>query len=386
MTGAIYRDPTRRTWFFVIDLPAAGGRRRQMWRRGFPTKKAAAEALAVVAAEQARGTFVRPSRVTVHRFLADEWLPAKAAALKPSTAAAYRQMIESYIAPRIGDLPLAKVDGSVLNALYADLLANGRTGASGRIGGLSPKTVRNVHGVLHRAFKDAVRWRRLAVNPCDAADQPRRAGPEMRVWTPSELGRFIAATEHDRLGAVWRLLATTGLRRGELAGLRWSDVDLSAGRLTIRQTMTMVDGRPQVGTPKSTAGARSVALDASTVAALRAWKRRQAEERLAMGAGWQDSAGLVVTEPDGSPVHPQVLSRRFTATSKRAGLPAIRLHDVRHSYATAALGAGVGVKVLSQRLGHADVGVTLRVYAHVLPGDDEAAAETVAAVLSGENC
>lgn len=146
--------------------------------------------------------------------------------------------------------------------------------------------------------------------------------------------------------------------------------------------MTMVGDRPEVGTPKSAAGSRRVALDAATMAALRAWKAEQAAERLLMGAGWQGGHDLVATEPDGSAIHPQVFSRRFAAVVKRVGLPPIRLHDVRHSYATAALAAGVPVKVLSKRLGHADIAVTLRVYAHVMPGDDEAAAELVAAALA----
>ncbi len=144
----------------------------------------------------------------------------------------------------------------------------------------------------------------------------------------------------------------------------------------------MVGDRPEVGTPKSKAGSRRISIDAGTVTALKAWKRAHTQERLLTGSGWRGGHGLVVTEPDGSAVHPQVLSRRFAAIVKRAGLPAIRLHDVRHSYATAALAAGVPVKVLSQRLGHADIAVTLRVYAHVLPGDDAAAAELVAAALT----
>ena len=141
-------------------------------------------------------------------------------------------------------------------------------------------------------------------------------------------------------------------------------------------------GTPTLGTPKSAAGVRSIALDTGTVAALRRWRRAQAAERLVMAQDW-GSGDLVVTEPDGTPVHPRALSRRFLAIAGQAGLPKIRLHDVRHSYATAALRAGMPVKELSQRLGHADISVTLRVYAHVLPGDDETAAALVAAAITG---
>ncbi len=210
--------------------------------------------------------------------------------------------------------------------------------------------------------------------------EPRRALDGL-AWSAAQLGRFIEATASEREAAWWRLLATTGMRRGELLGLRWADVDLDAGRLTIRQTVTMVGNSPAQGTPKSRAGLRMVALDAGTVAVLRAWLA-QAAERLVMGAGWQ-GGDMLVTEADGSAVHPQVFTRRFGVLTRRAGLPTIRLHDVRHSYATAALGAGVPVKVLSQRIGHADVAVTLRVYAHVLPGDDEAAAALAATAITG---
>jgi integrase len=380
----VKRDATRGTWSFVIDLPAVAGKRQQMYRRGYATKKEAQTAETQQLAEIARGTFVRPARVTVERYLVDEWLPAKVSTLKPSTAASYALMTNSYVVPFIGGAELSKVDGAMLNALYAKLLTEGRRGRSGQAGtGLSPKSVRNVHGMLHRAFKDAVRWRRVAVNPVDAADQPRRVSPEMSVWTAEQIRRFVDHAADDRFGAVWRLFALTGMRRGEVLGLRWSDVDLDASRLSIRQTVVEMSTGIVVGTPKSSAGVRTIALDPATVAALRRWRKVQLEERMLMGEGWQDGDDRVATEPDGSAVHPNTLSRRFKMMTKDAALPAIRLHDVRHSYATAALSSGVNVKVVSKRLGHADIAVTLRVYAHVLPGDDEAAASAVAAFIDG---
>lgn len=383
MSGSIRRDVERGTWLFVVDTTRPDGTRSQMRRRGFATKKQASEAMAAVVSDQARGSFVRPSRTTLRDFLMNEWLPAKLPTLKPSTAASYRQMISSYVVPHVGALELSKIDGGVLNTLYGILLENGRTGASGRSGGLAPKTVRNLHGMLHHAFKDAVRWRRLGLNPCDAADQPRKNEPEMKVWSGEQIRTFMASLEGDRLASIWHLLLTTGMRRGELLGLRWSDLDLASGRLTIRSTMTMVDGVPQAGTPKTKTSSRTVSIDPRTAAGLKGWKKIQTAERLLMGSGWLDTAGVVVTEPDGSPVHPQVFSRRFKAHAARAGLPEVRLHDTRHSYATAALTAGVPVKVLSQRLGHADIGVTLKIYAHVMPGDDEAAAVLAANAIMG---
>lgn len=384
MSGTVKRDEDRGTWYFVVDLTAPDGRRRQLRRRGFPTKKAAAAALAEVVADQHRGTFVRPTRTTVGAYLLEEWLPAKLHTLKPSTTDAYEQLIRAYVVPAIGATPLAQIDGAALTSLYGELLATGRRGRSGAPGSpLAPKTVRNLHGMLHRALADAVKWRKLMANPADAADQPRKQTPEQQAWTGNELRRFVEAVSTDRCASLWRLLATTGMRRGELLGLRWQDVDLDTGTVTVRHTMTMVAGRPAVGTPKTNAGVRRIALDTGTTSALRGWRKQQNADRLLMGSGWQDTLGLICTEADGTPIHPQVMSRRFRAIVAAAGLPAIRFHDVRHTYATAALAAGVPVKVLSSRLGHADVSVTLRIYAHVMPGDDEAAATLVAAQIFG---
>ena len=230
----------------------------------------------------------------------------------------------------------------MLNALYATLLAEGRTETRCGLGaGLAPKTVRNVHGVLARAFRDAVRWGRVHQNPCDAADPPRGAAPEMKAWTSDELRAFTSATSTHRWAGVWAMMATTGMRRGEVLGLRWSDVDLKAGTVTIRSTRIRYGTTIATSTPKTARGNRTIAIGPATVAALKAWKRQQAEERLLMGAGWQDTAGLVVTVGDGSAPNPEAFSNLFHNLVKRAELRPIRLHDLRHSYATAALAAGV---------------------------------------------
>lgn len=381
--ASVKRDGPRGPWYFVVDVATTDGQRRQVRRRGFQTKKDAEAALAELVTEHQRGTFVRPTRRTVATYLLDDWLPTRERlkGLKPSTVDAYKQLITAYVVPTIGALPLSRVDGATLTALYGELLTNGRRGRSGAPGSaLSVKTVRNLHGVLHRAFRDAVKQRLLSSNPADSADQPGKHTPEQRAWSSVDLDAFIDAASSDRCGPLWHLLAMTGMRRGELLGLRWSDIDLDARTITVRQTMTMVAGRPVVGTPKTDAGKRRITVDSDTVAALRAWRKQQNADRLLMGSGWPDS-GLVCTEADGTPIHPQVMSRRFAAIVAAAGLPAIRLHDVRHSYATAALAAGVPIKTLSQRLGHADVTVTLRIYAHVMPGDDEDAADLTAAFI-----
>jgi integrase len=221
------------------------------------------------------------------------------------------------------------------HAFYRSLLDHGRRGG----GGLAAKTVRNVHGELHAALRDAARWGHVARNVAASADLPKGTAPEMRVWSPAQLRAFLYHARQDRLYAAWLLSATTGTRRGEVAGLRWPDVDLEAGRVSPRRPRVAVNYEVHVSEPKTAKGRRSLALDPATVTALRQHRARQAEERLAVGPRWHDSS-LVFTWPDGRPIHPQRLSTWFEQVARAAGLPRIRLHDVRHSYATAALAAG----------------------------------------------
>lgn len=376
------KNPTTGKWEFVVDTKGVNGRRQQIRRRGFATKRAARAALTAIKHDRDSGTFIRPTKVTLGRFLLDEWLPAKRSGLRASTVNSYERAIALYIVPTLGDVPLGDVDGAMLNALYARLLEEGRGRARrGGGAGLSPKTVRNIHGVLAKAFHDAVRWNRVLRNPCHAADPPKGTSPEMRSWTSDEIRAFIAATSTHRWAGVWALLATTGMRRGEALGLRWRDLDLDAGRVTIQSTRVRFANRVERSTPKTARGNRTITVGPATVAALRAWRKQQASDRLLMGAGWQNGDDLVVTIADGSAPNPEAFSNLFAKLVKRAGLPPIRLHDLRHSYASAALRDGVPVKVVSQRIGHADVGVTLKVYAHVLPGDDEAAAHAADGLL-----
>jgi len=173
------------------------------------------------------------------------------------------------------------------------------------------------------------------------------------------------------------------MRRGEALGLRWADVDLDDGRAAIRQTVIAVNHQPVVGTPKTTKGRRTVRLDTATVATLREHRKRQAAERLLMGTGWTDH-GLVFCRVDGGLLHPERFSRSIGDRVRQLGLPRIRLHDLRHGWATMALGAGVHPKVVQERLGHANIGVTLDVYSHVTAGLHDDAAERVTGLVLGD--
>ena len=275
-------------------------------------------------------------------------------------------------------MELQQLNAAHLNRLYAELLQSGRVRTEG---GLSPTSVRRIHAMLRKALKDAIRWGLAERNAAELADPPstkviqaaRRRS--MRTWSEEDLRRFLAHTREHELGPVWLFAASTGVRRSELLGVRWSDIDLRAVIVTIRQTvLNSEDGHRPEEDQKTVASARTIHLDRRTVAMLRAHRAVQAKTRLAAGAGWEDN-DLVFTRLNGGWWNPDSISSAFRRAVKAAGVPVIRLHDVRHTHASLLLKAGVNPKVVSERLGHSSVAFTLDTYAHVMPGMQPEAAE-----------
>ncbi|CAN5732609.1 site-specific integrase [soil metagenome] len=368
--GSVFRSGSG--WGYVIDVGGSGDR-KQRRRKGYRTKRAALAALAEMQTSLQRGDYVEPIRMTLAEFLVDEWLPAVASTVRASTLASYRLHVERYIVPRVGGRRLQEITGAVLNGLYAELLA----------GGLAPGTVRKTHTVLRRALRDAVRWGRTRLNAAVNADPPKQPGAgswTVTTWTAAELSAFLEQRSEDRLYALWHVLASTGMRRGEVAGLRWTDVDLDVARLSIRQARLSIRYEIEVEEPKSARSRRSIALDVETVQVLRAWRAAQLRERLEWGPAWTDS-GLVFTREDGVGLHPDRISKLFDSLVARSGLPRIRLHDLRHTHATLALQVGVHPKVVSERLGHSSISLTLDTYSHAVPALQAEAAESVANLL-----
>jgi integrase len=379
MRGSVVKRGNSYSVVVELDRDPITGKRQQKWHSGYRTKKDAERALTELLAAKDKGTYLEPTKETFNIFM-PLWLAAIKPTIRPSTHYSSSRNLQLHVLPQLGSVQLRRIDAGILNGLYAALLADGRKDHAG--GGLSPRTVRYVHTILHRALKDAVKWGRLARNPADAADPPKAAEsrPESTTWTADQLRTFLERTRGSRYWAAYLLLATTGLRRGECLGLRWQDFDLDAGRASIRQTVIAIRHTVMLGTPKTAKGRRTVTLDSGTVAALREHRRGQAAERLLMGAGWTDN-DLVFCHPDGTMLHPERFSRGFTEWVQKIGLPRIRLHDLRHGWATLALQAGVHPKVVQERLGHANIAITLDTYSHVVAGLHEDAAEQVAALF-----
>ncbi|MGY1722285.1 tyrosine-type recombinase/integrase [Blastococcus sp. SYSU DS0533] len=376
---------------FLIKFTAQrpDGTKRVVLKRGFKTRRDAAAALRAEVRKAEVGEWIEPSKQRLDAYLA-EWI--QGLRLSPSTLASYRKNIRLHIDPYLGAQSVARLTGPGVDAWMRTLEGSGR--ADGQ-GGLSARTVRYVYTILRSALSDAVKQGRLSVNPTDRSTPPSPSEarpPEMQAWTAAELGRFLGWAEgyDEDLAMGWRLLAATGMRRGEALALRWRDVDLDAGRLAVRRSVGVVKtkgaGERLVEGPTKTGRSRVVDLDAGTVAALRAY--RAARGLLALDLV-RDSA-LVLGNLDGTHRHPERFSRRFSGQVVQARkalgeerLPVIRLHDLRHTHATLLLADGVPVKVVSERLGHASATITLTVYQHVHPGMGREAADRFAALLEG---
>lgn len=391
--GGISAYPTVKGERYLIKYraPAADGLgTRQVLRRGFPTRKAAAEALRAALADLDKGVHVAPARLTLGAYLDGTWLPALR--VKPSTEASYRKNCRLHVIPHLGAVPLTGLTGQRITALYRKLETEGRVDGAG---GLSARTVRYVHTILHRALRDAVEDGLLAVNPADKAKPPstvQAKAPELHYWTPGQLAGFLAWSkkDDDELLAAWHVLAMTGMRRGELLGLRWVDVDFDGARISIRRSAVLVKNYGsgesiEIGPPKS-GKARVVDIDPRTVAVLKAHRAALAGVDLR----WAREDAYVVPAMDGGVRHPERFSRSFGARVARAtkqlgadAPPTIRLHDLRHTHATILLLAGEHPKVVQERLGHATISITLDTYSHVIPTMQRQAATRFASAVFG---
>lgn len=375
--GSIIKRNGRYGYRADLGPDPSTGKRRQLSKQGFRTKREAETALGELLSGVLVGSVVSPKDLLLGDYL-DEWMEGERQRLKVTTWESYRVAVER-IRVNIGALRLQGLTPRHVKKLYTDLSRSG--GKAGR--SLAPKSVRNTHIVLRKALADAERLELIPRNPAAVVSPPTSDRPEQSTWSAQDVQDFFAAVAEDRLKALWILLATTGMRRGEALGLRWKDLDLDNAELRIIQTLTTARHRPIIQTPKTKRSRRVLYLDRWTVAELKKHRRRQREEQLKAGPGWHPDCDLVFRTEDGSPTHPDKITRRFRTLSKEAGLDSIRLHDLRHTYATLALKSDVHPKIVSERLGHATVGITLDLYSHVTPALGRDAADVVAEKLFG---
>jgi integrase len=349
-------------WAIILDQrdPATGKRKRR-WHTFTGTKRTAQIECARLISEIQRGTYLEQNKITVAQFL-DRWLADVKARVSPKTYERYEQVCRKNIAPLLGAVPLSKLKPAQISEAYAKALATGRRK---RTGGLSPRTVHHMHVILKGALAQAVKWEMLVRNPAAAVDPPKVVRTTMQTYDLGQTAELIEAVRRKRMFIPTLLAVLCGLRRGEIAALRWCNVDLVIGQLAVVQSAEQTKLGVRYKEPKS-GRARTVALSATVMAELKAHRVQQAQELLKLGKRLTDD-DFVVAQADGSPLRPHSLGQEWVRFLAKSTLPRIRFHDLRHAHATHLLASGVHPKIASERLGHSKVGITLDLYSHVLP-------------------
>lgn len=358
------------TWTAIVEggNDPVTGKRKQI-KKTFRTQKEARDWRTKTLHELRVGVYIEDSIATLQEYLM-EWLKAVEPNVRVSTADRYRRIVMNNLVPDLGAIPLGKLTPIHVQQFHSRCQASG----------LSNSTIALYHGVLHKALEQAVKWQMLGRNVCHAVESPKRVSPEMKTWDLSQVRWFLDATSFDTLAALWRLAVSTGMRRGELLALRWGDVDVDRGELSVRRTITRGQNGLTTGEPKTAKGKRSISLPASCVTALKKHRISQTRVRLNLGPVWQDN-DLVFERGNGDVLHPNIVSSRFRKLCEQTELPKIRFHDLRHTAATLMLANGEHPKIVQERLGHSDISMTLNLYSHVLPSMQRDAADRIEAML-----
>lgn len=339
---------------------------------GFATKREAQQARAKIVDQLATGRYKPDRKITLGQHLTS-WLERRERdGMRPSTARMYRRYIEQDISPAIGSVKLADLRRHHVDTFVQQLRLDGR----------GVTTIRRIHATLSSSLSAAERLDLVDSNVAAKIALPAATRTRLRIWEPEQTAAFLDLATQHRLGVVFELAVFTGMRRGELAGLKWSDVNLARSELTVRQQRVQLGGTVVEGAIKTDSGQdRIVKLGPRAAGALIAWQFQQAEERAAWGEAWQDS-GYVFTREDGTPVRPAWISQTFERIVTRSGLPHSPFHGLRHVHASIMLSNNVSLAIVSKRLGHSTIAITSDLYSHLLDDAHQAAAEAGEAALA----
>ena len=366
--GTVYKRPDG-TWVAQVDLGWVGGRRRRR------TVYAKTERAVLAKRDEVRAQITKGVDLTAPPKTLTQWLTEWLTTVKssdgtgPATIARYDQIARVHLIPQLGTVKLAALTPCHVQSLLLKLQ-----------GVAAPATIVKVHGVLRNALADAERMDLVSRNVAKAVRPPRLSRTERRSLTPAEAGSLLSHLKGDRLEAVFIVALSTGLRRGEVLGLRWQDVDLEGRVLFVRQALQRVDRALKMVPPKTHRSSRPIPLPQFAVTAFSQQKVRQANDRRLVGRAWEDG-GLVFTTEIGTPLEPRNVNRRFYAARSAAGLEWVRLHDLRHAFATFLLDQGEELRTVMDLLGHSTIRLTADTYGHVLPSRARKAADVIDKVL-----
>lgn len=323
------------------------------------TQKEVRLALSKIVSEMDSGTYAEPSKMKVSQWL-DEWLASYTMNINPATKSAYEEHIRVHIKPSLGNIPLKQLSTRDIQQLYTGLLKERE---------LSPKTVRNIHGVLHRTLEQAKLLGYIRVNPADAAVTPRVEKKQVEALDAEDVGKFLAAIKGSKYEYPLFVAIFTGLRQGELLGLTWDCVDFERGLLLINKQHNRVKGDTEFRFASlKNDKARVLTAADEVMEVLRLQKQRQESWAAALGDGWENLDNLVFTTEFGRYINNKILYQNFKRIMKKLGKPNLRFHDLRHTYAVNSLRAGDDIKTVQENLGHATASFTLSTYAHATPG------------------
>jgi len=373
MKGHIYQR-AKGSWTVIYDLPSDSmtGRRRQKSQTIKGTKRDAQRFLREVLSSIEQGSYIKPNKITLGELLRQWLIGYVSMNTTDRTEESYTSIIERHLILALGRVSLADLQPQHIQSYYAEKLNKGR--ADGK-GGLSARSVVYHHRILSKALDYAVKMGLVVRNVAKVVKPPRVSRKTMQTLSPEEVARFLDAARETDYYVYFSTLLYTGLRRGELLALRWRNLDLDSGKLTVVETAYKLgNGEYRIKEPKTAQSRRTVTLPSSLVELFKIYMTDQELLRIQLGISL-NADDFVFIRPDGSPINPSAVSLAFLRIIKKAGLRGIRVHDLRHTHATLMLKAGVHPKVVSERLGHANIGITLDIYSHVLPGMQEAAAE-----------
>jgi len=383
MRGHI-RQRAKGSWSIVVELgrDPATGKRRQQWHTIRGAKKEAEAKLRELLHSLEMGTYVKPQRITFGKWL-EEWLQGYVKMnVTPRTQESYRGIIYRHIIPALGAISLAELRPNHLQNYYSNALTKGRVDGTG---GLSARSVHYLHRIISQALKHGVAMGIVARNVAEAVTPPRPQRTKISVLSPQDVAKFLEAAKETSFYVFFYTLLYTGLRRGELLALKWRNLDLEMASLHVVASAHMLNnGEYVIKEPKTTNSRRTVALPPSLALLLRQHRDDQEKICFELGRNRTDE-DFVFAHLDGRPINPNAVTLAFIRLIRRSGLPHIRLHDLRHTHATLMLKAGIHPKVVSERLGHAGIGITLDTYSHVLPGLQEAAAERFDEMLGAKS-
>ncbi|MGE7975550.1 tyrosine-type recombinase/integrase [Bacillus cereus] len=370
MKGSVKKDKKTGKYFYIVDIgiDPLTGKRKQKKKRGFTTKKEAENALTKLLSEVHTGNYVEPSKLSYGEYLQD-WFNTKKHSVGIQTAKVLKGYLNSRIIPSLGDIKLAK-----LTSLHMQNYVN-----SLRDDGLKRGIIEKVIKIIRNSLEHAIDLELITKNVAAKTKLPKGDKDELTVWNEQEVKLFLKAAQDSRYAIVFHMALVTGMRQGELLGLRWKDVDLEKGHLTISQTLSH-DGKTFLLGGKTKSSLRKILLPASTIAKLKKHRAVVLKEKLSQSEEYQDN-DLVMCTPSGTPINPANVRRSLNALIKKAAVPKIRFHDLRHTHATLLLAKGVNVKVISERLGHSNIKITLDTYSHVLPTMQEDAINKIEEIL-----